>query len=176
MKNNQKLFAGIMIVILIILIIVSCFIGNNDESGNTKSTETNTQNIMASIQKESNSIKDEEKKELPEIKVDEYLEKYRGVEKQIILIARPTCAYCKIAEPIIQNVAYENDLIISYLNTDNFSGDDDKKLIESDEYFKEGFGTPLLLIVKEEKIIDKVDGLTDKEHYVEFFKNNGFIN
>ena len=49
------------------------------------------------------------------------------------------------------------------------------KGIVSDEFFKEGYGTPILLVVGEGKIIDKVDGLTDSAHYVDFFKRNEFI-
>jgi len=176
MKNNQKIFIGIMIGLLIILIIISCFVGDKKESTENNSNETAAQEIIANAQKEKDSIKEEEKKELLEIKVDEYLELYKESDKQIVLIARPTCSYCQIAEPIIQNIAYENNLDIKYLNTDNFSENDGKNLIESNEYFTEGFGTPTLLVVGEEKIIDVVDGLTDKAHYEEFFEKNGFIN
>ena len=100
---------------------------------------------------------------------------YNGSEKQIILIARPTCHYCQIAEPILQNLIYEYKLNINYLNTDNFEENDQQTLINSDEKFSNGLGTPTLVVVGEGQIYDNVDGLTDKAHYKEFFKKNGYI-
>ena len=58
---------------------------------------------------------------------------------------------------------------------DEFSEEDNQKFMESDEFLGEGVGTPLLMNVGNEKIIDKVDGLTDSAHYIQFFKDNGYI-
>lgn len=178
MEKNQKILICVLIAAFAIVLGISCFVG--DSNNNTKKSPDTTlsddaDTIMANAEKESQSIADSEKKELKEISVSDYLNYYKGEEHKIVLLARPTCGYCQIAEPIIQYVAYKNDLEINYVNTDGFSGDDEKNLIESDEYFSDGFGTPLLLVVGENKIIDKVDGLTDRAHYTEFFKNNGFI-
>lgn len=176
MEKNQKIMISLLIGVFVILLGFSFFVGkdDSDSSNNQMSEETNS--IIDNAQKESDSVKDSEKKELTEIKMDKYIELYEGNESKLILIARPTCHYCQIAEPIIKNIAYENDLEIYYLNTDNFEGDDETKLVQSNEYFSEEFGTPLLLVVKNNEIIDKVDGLTDKSNYIEFFKSNGFIN
>ena len=35
--------------------------------------------------------------------------------------------------------------------------------------------SPVLLVVGQGKIVDKVDGLTDTAHYIKFFQDNGFI-
>ena len=64
---------------------------------------------------------------------------------------------------------------INYLNTDEFKDDDQEKLVNSDDTFTNGFGTPLLLVVSNNKIVDSVDGLTDNAHYTEFFKKYGYI-
>lgn len=175
--EDKKYLKWILIGVFAILIIMSFFVGgqeNSKEDASKMSEDANV--IIANAQNESDSVKEEETKELPEINMDTYLEYYNGEENKLVLIARPTCHYCQIAEPIIKNIAYENDLDISYLNTDNFEGDDETKLVQSDEFFSEGFGTPLLLVVSEGKIVNKVDGLTDKAHYTEFFKSTGFIN
>ena len=55
-----------------------------------------------------------EKGDFIQIDINQYLEMYNGSEKQIILIARPTCHYCQIAEPILQNLVYEYKLNINY--------------------------------------------------------------
>lgn len=182
MKNNQKkTIIYVLIGAFIIILGFSFFVGTDKDTGkknsNTYSELTEDPNkIFENAQKESASVKESEKKELNDINIDTYLEYYQGEENKIILIARPTCSYCQIAKPIIQNIAYEKAVEVFYLNTDNFKNDDETKLVKSNEFFSEGFGTPLLLVVKNNKIVDKIDGLTDKAHYIEFFKNNGFIN
>ena len=55
------------------------------------------------------------------------------------------------------------------------SEEDGTNLIESDDYFSEGFGTPLLLVVSNGEIVDMVNGLVDTDSYVSFFTANGFI-
>ena len=47
--------------------------------------------------------------------------------------------------------------------------------MESNDYFKEGFGTPLMLVVQDGKIVDKIDGLVTKDNYMSFFKEYGFM-
>lgn len=179
MEKKKEILKWVFILSFIVILVMSFFVGSNDESsskkgsGNELTEDANV--IIANAQKESSSVKDGEKKELSEIRMDTYLEYFNGSEDKIVLIARPTCQYCQVAEPIIQNVAFENDLDIYYLNTDNFEGEDEANLVRSDDFFSEGFGTPLLLVVKDGKIVNKVDGLTDKAHYIDFFKNTGFI-
>lgn len=175
MKENKKL-AIILIIVIVLLVIVSACIGGKSKSSTpNKSSSTDAETILTNAQNESSAVKDKEKKDFTQINVDKYLEYYAGSENKIVLLARPTCHYCQIAEPIIQNVAYKYDIDINYLNTDNFSDDDQKKFINSDDTFKNGYGTPYLMIVANNKIVDSVDGVTDTNHYEEFFKKNGYI-
>jgi thiol-disulfide isomerase/thioredoxin len=167
---NKKTFGIIGVVVLIILLIICCSI-----KPNTKETTDSTEDIIEKVTRESQEVKEKEKKEFTEINVEEYLNKYNDEEKSLVLVARPTCHYCQIAEPIIHNIAYKYDLTINYLNTDNFKDDDSQRFIQSDEFFSNGFGTPMLLIVSNGKIDDMVDGVTDTKHYEEFLKNNSFI-
>ncbi len=170
-KKNIGIIFGV--VIGIVLIVICFFISPADNS--TDELYEDSSAILENAQAESAAVKDEEKKEFTNINVTQYLEYYNGEEKQLVLLARPTCQYCQIAEPIIQNVAFQYDIIIHYLNSDDFTDEDTSNLYYSDEYFKEGYGTPVLLLVGNKEIIDKVDGLTDYTHYVEFFKKNGYI-
>lgn len=166
---NKKIFGIIGIVTLIVLFIISCSINLN---GNKKD---NSEDILENAINESVIVKETEQKEFTEINVDEYINKYNKEERSIVLIARPGCQYCQIAEPILHNIAYKYDLNINYLNTDNFQGEDSKKFIESNNSFSNGFGTPMLLIVSNSRIDDMIDGVTDTRHYIEFLKENRFI-
>lgn len=176
MKENKKL-AIVLIIVIVLLIIVSAGIGGGKSKDNlsSKLSSTDADSILSNAQNESSAVKDNEKKDFTQIDVDKYLEYYAGSENKIVLLARPTCHYCQIAEPIIQNIAYKYDIDINYLNTDNFTDDAQKKFINSNETFKEGYGTPYLMIVANNKIVDSVDGVTDAAHYKEFFKKFGYI-
>ena len=113
---------------------------------------------------------------LNDIDIDEYLDLKESSDASIIYIARPTCGYCQQEEPIVKNIVYEYGITVNYLNTDNLDDDGQAKLIKSDDYFSEGYGTPLLLVVKDDEIVDILKGLSDKDTIVNFFKENGFIN
>ena len=173
--KNKEVFAVIGVIIVALILVFT--LGSGDKKKKKKSLDdTNVvDSILANAAKESASVKEEETKEFSSINVSELVDIYKGEESKIVLIARPTCHYCQIAEPILHNIAYKYDLDINYLNTDDFTEDDEKTFEEIDELFSQGIGTPLLLIVGNNKINDTVDGLTDTSHYISFFKENGFI-
>ena len=110
-----------------------------------------------------------------DIDVDTYLDLYKGDEKAIVLFSRPTCGFCQIAEPILQHISYQYDLTINHINTDEMDSDDSTNLVESNDYFSDGLGTPLLMVVSNGEIVDVVSGLVDTASYVDFFSDNGFI-
>lgn len=172
MKNKETVILIGVVIIAIVLVFI--FGSNKKEEKIIKSDDPEV--IFSNAQKESKSIPENEQKELTPINVDTYLEYYNGTEKKAVLIARPTCGYCQIAEPIIKNIAYKYKIDIYYLNTDEFTEEDDTNFKESNEYLTEGVGTPQLFVVGNSSIIDKVDGLTDSYHYEDFLKNNGYIN
>ena len=149
--NNKKVLGIIAGVVVVIVVILACFVGGEKETSK-KPTAKELSND-------------------PEV----YLEYYAGSEGKLVLLARPTCSYCKIATPIIQSIMKEYNIEVSYLNTDNFTSDDQAAFVKSNEEFSNGFGTPMLLLVKENKIVDKIDGMTDSAHYIEFFQKNGYI-
>lgn len=101
---------------------------------------------------------------------------YAKTESSIVYIGRPTCGYCEKYAPILKKVAYKNDLKISYLNLDNLSDDEKNQLLAMDPYFKTDWGTPLIVIVGNNKIEEaKITGAQDESTTVEFFKTNKFI-
>ena len=99
----------------------------------------------------------------------------KGDETKVIYIGRPTCGHCVKQKPIMENIQFEYDVEINYLNTDELNDDGINQLISSNEYFKDGFGTPLTLIVKDNEILDKAVGETSKADMVELFKKYSLI-
>ena len=80
-------------------------------------------------------------------------------------------------EPIVKNIVYEYGVTVNYLNTDELDDEGQAEFIKSDDYFEEkgGYGTPMLIVVKDDEFVDVLEGLTDKDTAVKFFKDNGLI-
>ena len=179
-KENVEKIKSVTIVVLILIIVfgASYFTSelqqcNNGES--TTSSDTDSSTTTTSDTSSSSDIPEDEQGDLTDIDIDEYLDLKEGDEASIIYIARPTCHYCQEMEPIVKNIVYEYGVEVNYLNTDELDDDGQAKLVKSDDYFSEGYGTPLLLVVKDDEIVDIQEGLTDKDATVNFLKDNGFI-
>lgn len=177
-KEKEQLKTGVIIVLVLVIIFGGSYFASelkSDKYKNSNSTSTNN-NTNISTDNTSSEISEDEQAELNSIDIDKYLSLKKGSDKSIIYISRPTCHYCQQEDPIIKNIVYETKVTVNYLNTDELDDDGNSKLIKSDDYFSEGYGTPLLLVVQKDKIVDKIEGLTSKENIVSFFKKYGFIN
>lgn len=181
LSKREKVLIFIIIVLSIaFLFCLSELMSKNTSSKSTKSdndtveTDSDESSSTQAIE-DSESIKDEEKGDLNDISIDEYLELKKGSEKSIIFIARPTCEYCAIQEPITRYLVYKYGIKVNYLNTDEIGADDQNKLSKSSDIFKDGVSTPTTLIVQNDEVVDAVVGLMDLEHYTKFFRDYGII-
>ena len=165
----------IVVLVLIIVFGASYFTSELKECDNGGSTTTTSSTNNSS--KVSSDISEDEQGDLNEIGIDEYLDLKEGSEASIIYVARPTCHYCQEMEPIVKNIVYEYGVTVNYLNTDELDDEGQAEFIKSDDYFEEkgGYGTPMLIIVKDDEFVDVLEGLTDKDTVVKFFKDNGLI-
>ena len=179
MKDNKVMI--IVTVVILVLLIGLCFlVGGKDSesaSGNSNELTEDVETIMSNLEKESKAITEDQKGEFgAEIDAGDYIN-LMNTEGQasLVWVARPTCGYCQLATPVIQKIIKDYSIYISSLNTDNFSEEDTNLFVNSDERFKEGFGTPMLLLVGDGKILDMIDGATDTAHYLDFLKTYKFI-
>lgn len=176
-ENIEKIkSATIVVLVLIIVFGASYFMSELQECDNGGSTTTTSSTNNSS--NDSSDISEDEQGDLNEIGIDEYLDLKEGSEASIIYVARPTCHYCQEMEPIVKNIVYEYGVTVNYLNTDELDDEGQAEFIKSDDYFEEkgGYGTPMLIIVKDDEFVDVLEGLTDKDTVVKFFKDNGLIN
>ena len=179
-ENVEKLKSATLVVLILIIVFgASYFTSELQECDNggssTTTSSTNNSSNDSSDSSSTSDIPEDEQGELNDIDIDEYLDLKEGSDASIIYIARPTCHYCQEMEPIVRNIVYEYGVEINYLNTDELDDDGQAKLIESDDYFSEGYGTPLLLVVQNDEIVDIQEGLSTKDTTVNFFRDNGFI-
>ena len=176
-KEKEQLKTGIIIFLVLVIIFGGSYFASELKSDKYKnnSTTTSDNTNTSSDDTSSSDISEDEQAELNSIDIDKYLSLKKGSDKAIIYISRPTCHYCQQEDPIIKNIVYETKITVNYLNTDELDDDGNTKLIKSDDYFSEGYGTPLILVVQKNKIVDKIEGLTSKEDIVSFFKKYDFI-
>ena len=177
-KKEQIKTVAIIVLLLVIVFGGSYFASEVKSNKNTSSkttTTTDKQKDTTTNGDNDTEISEDKQAELNSIDIDKYLSLKKGSDKSIIYISRPTCHYCQQEDPIIKNIVYETNITVNYLNTDELDDDGNTKLIKSDDYFSEGYGTPLILVVQKNKIVDKIEGLTSKEDIVSFFKKYDFI-
>lgn len=178
--DKDQLVKITLTTLVVIIICLICFFASNSnskpyEKPSNEEASSEENDVLEEATKQAGEISDDERVQPEEISLETYLELYDKEEDSLVLISRPTCQYCKIATPIIENIIYEKDVKIHYLNSDNLKEEENSKLITSDDYFSSGYGTPLLLVVGNHKIKDQIEGLVTKESYEAFFKEYGFM-
>lgn len=96
-------------------------------------------------------------------------------EKEILFLGRPTCGFCNLLKPILDDTSKKYDFKYRYINTDNLSKKELEKLLKKLEIRTSTFTTPRILITEKDKIIDSHIGYMDDISVFHFFKKNGFI-
>lgn len=178
--EKDRLIKIVLCVVGIILLCLICFfasVSNSKEyvKNNISSSNSEDNSVLQQATKEAASISDEERKNPTDISVLEYLELYSSDEYSLVLFSKEDCSYCKLAVPIIENIIYKDHVDIKRIDVGSLTDEDVKKLAESNSYFTEGFGTPVIIIIGKNEIKDKVEGLVVKEQYESFFKEYGFM-
>ncbi len=116
---------------------------------------------------------------LREVTVEKYIQLLRSDEISVIYIGQPSCPHCQRAKPVLMEIAEEYQLTINYVDTSKFDNETYTAFNNSHVDFKEGrWGVPLIIIVSDNKIIDKQAGFPQengKEIYLNFFYRNNVI-
>lgn len=121
---------------------------------------------------ENNIIAEDAKLLLNYIDYEEYDKLLKSDEKNIIVVGQSTCGYCVQAKLILNEIAEEKDVTINYLNVSYMTEEEGKKFESSLEYFEGSWGTPVMMIVQDGKMIDIVEQLVTKDEYIEFLEEN----
>ena len=176
-NNTTKII--IIVVALIAFFALIFFVTTKGEyskppiDNSTIGTEENGTDVST----ESSNISEAEMEDLNEIGINEYLSLKKSDENySVIYIGRPTCSHCMVQLPIMKHMVYKYGVTINYLNTDNLDEDGYSKLQSSDDYFSEGWGTPLILVVKNNKIENYIEGEASIEEVTNLLKKYNLIN
>ena len=108
------------------------------------------------------------------ISVKEFNKILNSKKKSIVLVARPTCMYCEKFAPVLKEAKDKMNLKINYIDTDEFGEDDWYEFTSSLEFLQGEWGTPLLMIVQDGKLVDKNNGYVEYHDLEKFLNRNGF--
>lgn len=149
MKTSYKIIIG---VVFIILMISTMFI----------TIEDNIQPFVAQTQV-----------------MEDYLEALNSEEKKIVYITSSTCSYCIEQKPMMEALVENYGLEYIEIVLDEFveeSLSDYSEFIKSNTYLIENeLGTPTIMIVKDGKVNDVIEGLSNEEYILSFFQRHNFI-
>ena len=118
------------------------------------------------------------------IEYDEYEKLINSNSTNIITIGQTTCPHCIAIKPTLSSVAKDYSIKINYINIDVLDEENYKSFNESlnkieyndPEFVEKGqFGTPLILIVKNGKVIDYISGERTYSQLVREFRKQGLI-
>lgn len=109
---------------------------------------------------------------LNQITYDEYESMVENGEAFIVVIERTGCGYCMEYMPIVKEVALENEIAITYIDTDTLTEDEFNLLSTTNNYLKRNnWGTPTTLFMLGSRIVDSIGGYVDKATVEEFIKD-----
>lgn len=87
----------------------------------------------------------------------------------IVVIERTGCGYCQQYMPLVEEVANEKKIAITYINTDNLSDEEMNKLSTTNKYLKRNeWGTPTTLFMLGDRIVDSIGGYVEKSSIESF--------
>ncbi len=99
-----------------------------------------------------------------------------GSAKEVIVVGQTTCSYCLAARPALNEIISQYKIKINYIDITKAVSDDRTAISqELATSVSAEWGTPLMLIVQNGKIIKSSSGFLDKATYVTFLTTNGII-
>ena len=109
------------------------------------------------------------------IDYEEYEKLLNSNEKSVIVVGQSTCSYCIQAKLTLNDIAEEKGVKINYFNVSYISEEEGKKFEDSLDYFQGSWGTPVMIIVQDGKLVDIVEQMVSKSEYIDFLEENGVL-
>ena len=104
---------------------------------------------------------------------NDFKEAFNNEEPTLVYIGRPTCTYCQLLTPSINEMKERYDFDYLYINTDNMSQKYMNMIMADLELTK--IGTPYLTIVNNTGIVDTQSGYSDYDELFKFLQKNSII-
>ena len=109
---------------------------------------------------------------LHEITYTDYKSMVENGDAFVVIIERTGCSYCQQYMPIMEEVANEKKIAVTYINTDNITQEEMEELSSTNKYLKKNqWATPTTLFMLGDRIVDSISGYVEKDSIEEFFKD-----
>lgn len=163
-KILKCLYVLIVIMIINTILLIAGISGNGSSSNDDTQTTTEEENIEYDVSM------------FNAIDADGLVSAFNSSDMQVIYLGRSTCGYCVQFLPTLQQAQSDFGYTTLYLDITTVSEDDLTKIVALDEeFFNEYYGsTPLVLLVKDGKIVDSQVGYSDYDTFASFLTENGF--
>ena len=116
---------------------------------------------------------------LTDISFDDYKNLVGQDSKNVIVIGQTTCSHCIAVKPVLNRIAGNNNITINYINLTKMTQEEQKELIENLKSIgyedADNLGTPLTLIVQNNKIEGTIEGENPPSYFTREFKKYGVI-
>lgn len=112
---------------------------------------------------------------------ESYKETIKSSVPEIIVIGQESCGYCMMVKPVLLSITDKYDIKINYLNMTELNNMENSqevltKFNTSLAYLsEEEWGTPLMLVVKDNEVVGHYNGYGSEESYINFLKEQGII-
>ena len=93
----------------------------------------------------------------------------------IVYIGRPTCSYCQAFEPILISMSNQYNFKYDYINTDQISKEQLSQILAKLAISESKFGTPYLVFMNGDKVVDESIGYVTAEKLFETLKTNNYV-
>lgn len=109
---------------------------------------------------------------LNQITYNEYKDMVSNDEAFIMILEREGCGYCTQYMPLAKEVADDNNIAITYIDTDTLTSDEFNELSSTNEYLKKNsWGTPTTLFMLGDRVVDAIGGYVEKSVIEKFIEN-----
>lgn len=104
---------------------------------------------------------------------DKFVEAFNGSDNTLVYIGRPTCGYCNLLTPSLDEMTERYEFDYLYINTDELGSSFMQKILG--HLNLTSVGTPYLAIVSNSKVIDTQNGYADYDEIFKFLQENNII-
>ena len=157
-KEHKELVQSCVAILGIVIVIVIAFIASdhigdrsldkNLPSTSTGKTEEKEENPLL---EDGQVLNEEEMKEIEEITYEDFQAYLKKKSTTVVMLGYDECYWCKLQKPILQNVMYEKEVDVKYLNVHKLTNEQLSEIIALHDDLKE-LGTPTFISVKSKKV------------------------
>lgn len=122
-------------------------------------------------------ISSEAKLPINYVDYDEYTELLASKEPKLIVVGQSACGFCVNAKLALNQIADKYGIEINYLSITGLNEEEQEKFKKSLDYFgTPGWGTPVMFIAQDNKMVSRYNGFTSMTDYITFLTEEGIIN